>query len=194
LRAAGGLILEAGIEGFTIEGVAERSGASKVTIYKWWPSKGALALDGFFSSVSSTINTTQTNDSEGDLTAQVDSVLHLFRDTLVGRVLAGLIGEAQWDADLAQALRDRWLDPRRKTGIAVLRAAVVRGELSSDLDLTMVLDQIYGAIYIRLLTGHAPLEHGLAADLVHNILHGIGFKKKRDRHTRSPSKRRRGSP
>ena len=36
---------------FTIERVAELAGASKMTIYKWWPSKGALALDGYFTTV-----------------------------------------------------------------------------------------------------------------------------------------------
>jgi AcrR family transcriptional regulator len=173
LQAAGALILKTGIEGFTIEGVAERAGASKVTIYKWWPSKGALALDGFFASVSSAINTTLTNDAEADLVAQAESVVHLFRDTSVGRVLAGLIGEAQWDPDLASALRERWLDPRRETGAAVLRAAKVRGEISPDVDTTIVLDQIYGAIYIRLLLGHAPMPDGMVAELVHNVMHGI---------------------
>lgn len=43
----GGLLFDEGMAGFTIEKVANRSGASKVTIYKWWPTKGALALDGF---------------------------------------------------------------------------------------------------------------------------------------------------
>jgi AcrR family transcriptional regulator len=46
LDAAGALLLEEGMAAFTMERVAARSGASKVTLYKWWPSKGALALDG----------------------------------------------------------------------------------------------------------------------------------------------------
>ena len=37
--------------GFTFDKVASRSGASKMTLYKWWPSKGALALDGYFKRV-----------------------------------------------------------------------------------------------------------------------------------------------
>src|SRR6478609_9238838 len=48
LDAAAELLFAEGMGGFTIEKVANLSGASKMTIYKWWPSKGALALDGYF--------------------------------------------------------------------------------------------------------------------------------------------------
>ena len=48
LEAAAELLFDDGMAGFTIEKVANVSGASKMTIYKWWPSKGALALDGYF--------------------------------------------------------------------------------------------------------------------------------------------------
>ena len=45
LAAAGELLLDVGMGAFTFERVATLSGASKVTLYKWWPSKGALALE-----------------------------------------------------------------------------------------------------------------------------------------------------
>ena len=51
LAAAGELLLTEGMAGFTIEKVAARAGASRMTIYKWWPSRGALALDGYATKV-----------------------------------------------------------------------------------------------------------------------------------------------
>ena len=48
LEASAELLFDEGMAGFTIEKVAKLSGASKMQIYKWWPSKGALALDGYF--------------------------------------------------------------------------------------------------------------------------------------------------
>ena len=173
LAGAGQLLLQAGIKGFSIEGVARLSGASKVTIYKWWPSKGALALDGFYTLVSPSIDTTLTGDVEQDLVTQVSAVLALFRDTAIGPILAGLIGEAQRDPELAAAIRERWLEPRRKCGVAILEAAQAAGHVRPDLDPTMVLDQIYGPIYLRLLVGHAPLTDDLAATLVRTILSGV---------------------
>ncbi len=173
LKAAGDLLLRSGIQGFTIEAVADLSGASKVTIYKWWPSKGALALDGFFASVSPTIDVTSTGNCEADLATQAEAIVRLFRDTSVGPVLAGLIGEAQKDPDLANALRTRWLDPRREAGAAILRTGKSSRTLRDDFDTTIVLDQIYGAIYIRLMLGHAPMPDGMATTLVRNIMVGI---------------------
>jgi AcrR family transcriptional regulator len=173
LAGAGQLLLQAGIKGFSIEGVARLSGASKVTIYKWWPSKGALALDGFYTLVSPSIDTTLTGDVEQDLVTQVSTVLALFRDTAIGPILAGLIGEAQRDPELAAAIRERWLEPRRRCGVVILEAAQAAGKVRADLDPTQVLDQIYGPIYLRLLIGHAPLTDDLAATLVRTILSGV---------------------
>ena len=45
LEAAAELLFAEGMAAFTIEKVANRSGASKMTIYKWWPSKAALVMD-----------------------------------------------------------------------------------------------------------------------------------------------------
>jgi len=51
LRAAFDIIEADGYRAFTIEGVAARSGAGKTTIYRWWPSKEALAVDAFMSEI-----------------------------------------------------------------------------------------------------------------------------------------------
>src|ERR1700674_4545770 len=49
LRAADELLLEHGLSSISMDAVAERAGASKATIYRWWPSKELLALDALFS-------------------------------------------------------------------------------------------------------------------------------------------------
>lgn len=46
LQAAGELLFTEGMGGFTIDKVAALSGASKMTIYKWWPSRGRWRLTG----------------------------------------------------------------------------------------------------------------------------------------------------
>ena len=44
LAAAGAMLFEAGPAGLTFDKVAPRAGGSKMTLYKWWPSPGALAF------------------------------------------------------------------------------------------------------------------------------------------------------
>ncbi|HEX8929384.1 MAG TPA: TetR/AcrR family transcriptional regulator, partial [Actinomycetota bacterium] len=71
LAAAGNLLLSEGMAGFTIERVAMLAGASRMTIYKWWPSKGALALDGYFTVVAPTLAFGDTGDIVADLKNQL---------------------------------------------------------------------------------------------------------------------------
>src|ERR1700743_3921112 len=49
LKAAAGLLLEHGLAAVSMDGVAERAGVSKATIYRWWPTKETLALDALYS-------------------------------------------------------------------------------------------------------------------------------------------------
>ena len=41
------LLVEVGYRELTIEGVAARAGVGKQTIYRWWPSRAALALEAY---------------------------------------------------------------------------------------------------------------------------------------------------
>ncbi|MEK8104686.1 TetR/AcrR family transcriptional regulator [Micromonospora sp. M12] len=111
LTAAGTLLLAEGMAGFTIEKVAAHAGASRMTIYKWWPSRGALALDGYFTVVAPTLAFADTADIVADLTNQLVAFVHLVRDTSAGRVISQLIGQAQTDPELAAAYRERYSAP-----------------------------------------------------------------------------------
>src|SRR4051794_40927271 len=48
LEAAADLLFGEGISAVTHERVASLAGVSKTTLYKWWPSPGALASDAYF--------------------------------------------------------------------------------------------------------------------------------------------------
>lgn len=172
LEAAHDLLVEGGLQAATIEAIAARAGVSKVTIYKWWPTRGAVAVDAYFHANEATIRFDDTGDVAADLIGQVSTLIDAFR-TRQGQLMAELIGAAQTDAKLAQDLLDRWVLPRRTASTAVLERAIARGELRPDLDPDIVLDEIYGAVYFRVLIGHRSLEPTLAADLVHNVLDGI---------------------
>ena len=151
LAAAGELLFEVGMAGFTIEAVAARCGASKMTIYKLWPSKGALALEGYFATVESTLRFPDTGDIQADLTTQLLSFVRLLRDTPAGRVIAELIGQAQLDPDLKTAFLRSYSGPRRALAVERLELGRTLGQLRDDLDPESVIDQLWGACYHRLL-------------------------------------------
>jgi AcrR family transcriptional regulator len=174
LAAAGDLLISGGMGAFTIDEVAGRSGASKMTIYKWWPSKGALALDGYFHRVQDQLAFPDTGDIEVDLRAQLHAFLALMRDGRIGPVIAELIGQAQSDPDLKAAFLQRYSAPRRALAVAALDAAKARGQLRAGLDPETVVDQLWGACYHRLLIPDQPLDERFVDALVNNLFQGIG--------------------
>jgi AcrR family transcriptional regulator len=173
LEAAAELLFAEGMAAFTIEKVANRSGASKMTIYKWWPSKGALALDGYFHKVEPQLAFPDTGDIEADLRAQLHAFLRVICDSAAGRVIAELIGQAQSDPELKAAYLQRYSSPRRALAFAAMEKAKERGQLRAGLDAETVVDQLWGACYHRLLLPDRPLTHEFVDALVDNLFGGI---------------------
>ncbi|HEY1824967.1 MAG TPA: TetR/AcrR family transcriptional regulator [Acidimicrobiales bacterium] len=172
LEAAADLMLEKGFYDTTIEAIANRAGVSKVTIYKWWPGRGAVAIDAYFHRFMQTTVFPDTGDVELDIRTQVLHLIETFRGR-AGEVMAELLGYAQFDANLSEVLRERWLQPRRASSTAVLQRGIERGVIRSGASVSIILDEIYGAIYFRLMTRHLPLNGDFATELVHNVLSGV---------------------
>lgn len=173
LDAAGALLLEHGMGGFTIEAVARDSGASKVTIYKLWPSAGALALEGYFTAVEETLDFPDTGDLEVDLRTQLRAFIHLLTDTSAGRTVAELIGQAQTDEHLRAAYLQRYSGPRRALAVQRIETARAHGQLRDTVNAESIVDQLWGACYHRLLLPDQPLSEGFADTLIDNLFHGI---------------------
>jgi AcrR family transcriptional regulator len=176
LAAAADLLFEEGMGGFTIDKVAARSGASKMTIYKWWPSKGALALDGYFEKVTPRLAFPDTGDIQADLRTQLHSFVHLLRDSPAGAAIAELIGHAQTDPELKAAYLERYSSPRRAAAVAAMERAKARGQLRNSLDAETVVDQLWGACYHRLLLPDQPLTLEFVDALVDNLFGGIAVR------------------
>jgi AcrR family transcriptional regulator len=172
LNATADLMLESGFSGTTIEAIAARARVSKVTIYKWWPSRGAVAIDAYFHRFRETSIYPDTGDVARDITTQVLSVVETFRGR-AGYVMAELLGHAQSDPALAEMLRVRWLQPRREAATVVLQRGIDRGEIRKDVSLPVLMDELYGPVYYRLIARHEPLSDEFAHELVANTLRGV---------------------
>ncbi|OKP83611.1 TetR family transcriptional regulator [Paenibacillus helianthi] len=150
LAASYDLLLEAGFGAVTVEKIAERAKVSKATIYKWWPNKAAVVLDGYLSAASARLPVPDTGSVQEDIRIHATN-LAVFLCSREGRVITELIGEAQFDAGLAEANRTRFFAPRRQEARELLERGVARGELKKDLDVNYSIDLMYGPIFYRLL-------------------------------------------
>lgn len=172
LRAAADLLLSEGIKAVTFDRVATAAGSSKMTLYKWWPSAGALAAEAYFAHSEHQLEFPDTGDIRADLTTQLCAFVRLLTAGGAGPVIAGLIGLAQSDPELAAAFSEHYSAPRRALAVAAFEKARDRGQLRDDIDLGILVDQLWGACYHRLLVPDAPLTEDYAVALVDNALNG----------------------
>ena len=174
LEAAAELLLARGLSAVSMDAVAERAGVSKATIYRWWHTKEALALDALYSQwAAARPPARDTGSLRGDLLSLLRPWARLAVSRPYGRVIAALITEAQTDPAFAAEYRARFVEPRRAQAAAVFRRAIERGEIPADTKIEVALDLIYGPIYHRLLHGHAPLNDRFVRDVVDAVLGGI---------------------
>lgn len=173
LHTVGELLLTEGSADLTFERVARLAGVSKTTLYKWWPSKGALALDGYFHAVEQTLAFDDTGDIRADLTSQLRAFAQVMTETPGGRVLAELIGQAQTDEDLSEAYRTLYSSERRRLACERMRKAQDAGQIRPDVDVRVLVDQLWGAVYHRLLIPDEPVNDDFLVALVANVMDGV---------------------
>ncbi len=172
LAAAIELLLAQGLRAMSIDEVAERAGVSKATIYRWWDSKDLLALDALSAEWAAPGRAAErdTGSLRGDLLAQLRPWLRQLNEKPFGRVIAGLVAQAQTDPEFAVLYREHFVQPRRDATRPMLLRAIERGEIAPDTDLDVTLDLLYGPIYHRLLHGHAPLNEHFVQQVVDSVI------------------------
>jgi AcrR family transcriptional regulator len=170
LQASLEALEELGYPGITCDAIAERAGASKATIYRWWSHKEAVMLEALRESVAQELPFPNTGRLEDDIRIQLHNFVQLLNGPR-GRVFKGIIAAAQSDPKVAEAFRSIWVLPRR----AFARQGMERyaSQLKAGVDLGMVLDALYGPLYYRLLIGHEPLTIELADKITNLVLAGI---------------------
>jgi len=163
LTAADTLLARDGFARMSIDGIAQFAGVGKATIYRWWPNKAAIVMEAMLASTEAEVHVPTSSFPEEDLIARIRRTIALFRSAKA-RVLTSLIGEAQFDPEVAQAYRKHLLGPRRAAMQAAIERAIDAGLLRSDLNMDMAIDLLYGPLFERLLLGHAPLDDAFERD------------------------------
>jgi AcrR family transcriptional regulator len=146
-----------GAEGLTIDAIAAAAGVGRQTIYRWWPSKGAVVADALARHAQVVVPERNTGSFTGDLAA-------FLKDEGYADRLRQIVAEAQHDEHVAQVLAD-FTAVRRAALRALLERGRTAGELAADTDLDMLVDMAYGVLYYRLLIRHAPLDEKAARSL-----------------------------
>jgi len=164
LTAAHELVAEVGYRKLTIEAIAARAGVGKQTIYRWWPSKGAVVLDGMLAAMGDPedLALPDTGDVDADLRGVVHAIVEELAEPGLSGTSRSLMIEMQDDPDLAEGVLERLLGPQLAAIADRLRAAQDAGQLRRDLDLSVAVEMLIGPLYHRWLLRTAPLTPAYA--------------------------------
>ncbi|WP_067177984.1 TetR/AcrR family transcriptional regulator [Microtetraspora niveoalba] len=170
LDAARELIGEVGYAKLSVEAIAARAGVGKQTIYRWWPSKGAVIFDSFLAlsggADEEAIALPDTGDIEADLKLVMRATVAEFADPEFEAPVRALNTEISNDPGLAAQYRERLAGPVDEAKKARLRSAQRAGQLAADADLDLVLEVLYAPLYQRWLLRSGPLTDEYADALV----------------------------
>lgn len=162
------LLRSEGYAGFSIERVAALAGVSKTSIYRRWPSKGALLVELYMEGLPEVI-VENPRSLQNELARYIQSTVKRLEDPVWRSILRSLVAEGQYDPETADLLRERVVEPRRLSGLALLRHAEETRQIRPGLDHEFILDALFGPIWYRLLFEHAPLDVDFAERLLEQL-------------------------
>ena len=167
------LLTEVGIGGTTTNAIVDRSGCSKATIYRRWPTRDALILDALRTAVQG-----RPADIEVvvDLERELGSTVHaaarrgaaVFDSQIVRAVFPTIVKELLAGSEIGEQFRTDVFVPIRVAAKARMLEAMERGEIDPSVDRDLVFDLIYGALMYRVFVGETVDEAAVEAlsDLV----------------------------
>jgi AcrR family transcriptional regulator len=169
-------LLAHGFRALTVESISAKTGIAKTSIYRRWPNKAAMVMEAFLCKIGPGIEFPRKASYVESIRLQMLALAKAFRGPF-GPIIKALLGEAQFDAELAEAFRTRWIAPRRATAKEVIRSAIRNKELRSEVDVDQALDALYGGLYYRLMIGSGPLSDAYVRDIFSAVMNGLRVRK-----------------
>jgi AcrR family transcriptional regulator len=162
-------VAKVGFRAVSVESIATAVGVGKPTIYRRWPNKAAVVMDAFLWHMAPQVANPDTPRALESLRAHLRSQVRLFRGKS-GECISSLLAEAQFDQELKEAIRERWLSPSRELARKTIAKAIEQGDLRSDLDVDVVVDLLHGALFFQLQLGTERISEAYADEIMNSVL------------------------
>ena len=161
LAAAMEIASERGPERLTMEGIADRAGVSKETLYRWWRSRTGVLLEALSEYGEQAVPVPATGSLDADLRSFMRETAAAL-DPPTRRILRTLAAGAAADTAAADQVREQFLVRRRAALAAILQAARDRGQLPAEPAVETLLDLAFGSLWYRLIFAIGPLDQDWA--------------------------------
>lgn len=161
-------MIENGWRGFSVDGVARRGRASKQTIYRWWPSIGAMCVDAALALIPDTPSGMR--DPVERITALILPIEAAARIGSGHYVLRTALLAAIDDDDAGEKWR-AWQQSQIRAPLRmVLAELAAKHVIRRDWDVDEALETLIGPLWQRLLVMRGPLNEGYSHALATRML------------------------
>ncbi len=171
IEATQDLVAESGIDGFTIDAVAKRSGVAKTTIYRHWNSANELLVHAIDCQIER-IPTPDTGTLKGDLLEMYALIRLIINTPGTRQMILDMASASAQDPDL-QAVKMAMLAERTRPLREILRRAIERNEIP-EIDLEDGSILVEGPFLARMFMSDKPVEPREVVLAVDFIARGLG--------------------
>ena len=164
-------LAENGYERLSIPQIAQLAGVNKTSIYRRWPSKLELVRDALQAAMHHTEDAPQTGDLCSDLVALAQGAAEFMQSPVGKSVMRILLSEGS-NPELRQISGLAYQQVGSRGPWKTLASAVERGELKRDVDPSLLLFTIAGALMHRVFVEQQEVTDAYARQVVDLVLSG----------------------
>ncbi|MEA5360838.1 TetR/AcrR family transcriptional regulator [Amycolatopsis sp., V23-08] len=170
LAAAVELIGEVGYDRISMDAIAARAKASKMTIYRKWPGKAELVAEALRRRAEGeTLHIADTGTLRGDLIAAVEGIARALTGER-GPSLLGLLGAVREDPALRDLVRTQIDGTSNAVATAIAHRATTRGEPLTAANPSMVLGLAVAQLVLSTLLNGTPPDTEARHRLVDEVV------------------------
>lgn len=171
LKATVEILAEEGYKALTIEGIAERAGVGKTTIYRRFSAVEEIIVRAF-SEMNIGMEIPDTGDTREDLLQLSQAFRERSATAVLFPVLGQILGTALTNPAVLGAFRQHIMVPRQSIIRSIIERGIERGDVRPDVDIDLVTDLIPGVIVFHKLF-QLRAEESLPEDYPDRVLDTI---------------------
>lgn len=165
-------LADRGYTALSLEGVAQRAGVHKTTLYRRWGSREELVLEAMLERAGEHISVPDTGSLREDLSELARTAAANAASPEVAAMARAVAAGAPHDSRLATANHRFWAARLALDG-GIVERAITRGDVPPETDPRTVIEAVLGPIHLRLLLTGEPVDHAFLEGIVDLVINGV---------------------
>lgn len=165
-------LADRGYTALSLEGVAQRAGVHKTTLYRRWGSREELVLEAMLERAGEHISVPDTGSLRDDLCELARTAAVNAASPEVAAMARAVAAGAPYDNRLAAANRRFWAARLDLDG-SIVERAIARGDVPPGTDPRTVIEAVLGPIHLRLLLTGEPVDRAFLDGIVDVVINGV---------------------